>query len=151
MRKLIGVAVVVFMVSALGLAGEKAAPEVYGGYQFTSTDGGWHASGWNGAANMYLTRWLGVTGDFSGVYKSGSNLYTYTAGPVVSKRKGNFSPYAHALFGGAHAGVTGGYGDSGMAMTGMMPPASMICSTVGGSLRIATSRPVFTFLTFAAA
>jgi len=115
MRKLIGVAVVVFMVSALGLAGEKAAPEVYGGYQFTSTDGGWHASGWNGAANMYLTRWLGVTGDFSGVYKSGSNLYTYTAGPVVSKRKGNFSPYAHALFGGAHAGAAG-FGDSGMAM-----------------------------------
>jgi hypothetical protein len=116
MRKLIGVAFVVLMVSVLGIAGEAPKPEVYGGYQFTSTDGGWHASGWNGAANMYVTRWFGVTGDFSGVYKSGSNLYTYTFGPVVSKRKGNFAPYAHALFGGAHAGVTGGYGDSGMAM-----------------------------------
>jgi len=115
MRKLIGVVVVVLMVSALGMAGEKPAPEVYGGYQFTSTDGGWHASGWNGAANMYVTRWFGVTGDFSGVYKSGSNLYTYTFGPVVSKRKGNFSPYAHALFGGAHAGAAG-FGDGGMAM-----------------------------------
>ena len=91
MRKLIAVAVVVLMVSAFGLAGEKPAPEVFGGYQFTSTDGGWHASGWNGAANMYITRWFGATGDFSGVYSSGSNLYTYTFGPVVSKRKGKFS------------------------------------------------------------
>jgi hypothetical protein len=115
MRKLIGVVVIVLMVSALSLAGEKAAPEVYGGYQFTSTDGGWHASGWNGAANMYLTRWFGVTGDFSGVYSSGSNLYTYTFGPVVSKRKGNFSPYVHALFGGAHAGSSLGSGN-GTAM-----------------------------------
>jgi hypothetical protein len=115
MRKLIGVAVVVLMVSALGMAGEKAAPEVYGGYQFTSTDGGYHASGWNGAANMYITRWFGVTGDFSGVYSSGTNLYTYTAGPVVSRRKGSFAPYAHALFGGAHAGAAG-FGQSGMTM-----------------------------------
>lgn len=116
MRKILAVAVVVLMVSALGLAGEKPAPEVFGGYQFTSTDGGWHASGWNGAANMYITRWFGVTGDFSGVYSSGANLYTYTGGPVVSKRKGNFSPYAHALFGGAHAGASGFTGASGMAM-----------------------------------
>jgi hypothetical protein len=35
---------------------------------------------------------------------------------VVSKRKGKFSPYAHALFGGAHAGASGYTGDSGMAM-----------------------------------
>jgi hypothetical protein len=116
MRKLIAVAVVVLMVSALGLAGEKPAPEVFGGYQFTSTDGGGHASGWNGAANMYITRWFGATGDFSGVYSSGSNLYTYTFGPVVSKRKGKFSPYAHALFGGAHAGASGYTGVGGMAM-----------------------------------
>ena len=35
---------------------------------------------------------------------------------MVSKRKGNFSPYAHALFGGAHAGASGFTGASGMAM-----------------------------------
>src|SRR5262252_7412374 len=114
MRKLFAVAVVVLAVSALGLAGEKPAPEVFGGYQFTSTDGGWHASGWNGAANMYITRWLGVTGDFSGVYSSGSNLYTYTGGPMVSARKGSAAPFAHALFGGAQAGA-GSFGDGGLA------------------------------------
>jgi hypothetical protein len=45
MRKLIGVAVLLCVVSVLGMAQETPLPEVYGGYQFTSTDGGWHASG----------------------------------------------------------------------------------------------------------
>jgi hypothetical protein len=115
MRKLIGVAVLLCLASMCAFGGEKPLPEIYGGYQFTSTDGGWHASGWNTAANMYIWKNVGVTGDFSGVYKSGSNLYTYTFGPMISAPKGNFSPYAHALFGGAHA-AAGGFGDSGMAM-----------------------------------
>lgn len=115
MKKFAVLAVLICAISAVAVAQEKPLPEVYGGYQFTSTDGGWHANGWDGAANMYLTRWFGVTGDFSGVYKSGSNLYTYTGGPVVSMHKGNFSPFAHALFGGAHAGA-GSVGDSGMAI-----------------------------------
>jgi hypothetical protein len=115
MKKLIGVAVLLCMTSMFAVAGEKPLPEIYGGYQFTSTDGGWHASGWNTAANMYVWKNVGVTGDFSGVYKSGSNLSPSTFGPVVSAPKGNFSPYAHALFGGAHA-ATAGFGDSGMAM-----------------------------------
>ena len=115
MRKLIGVAVLLCVVSIVGAAQEKPLPEVYGGYQFTSTDGGWHASGWNGAANFYVTPWLGGTADFSGVYKSGENLYTYTFGPVVTTHRRDFAPFAHALFGGAHAGA-GSIGDSGMAM-----------------------------------
>ena len=114
-RNIIGVAVLVCMVSVLGVAQEPPRPEVYGGFQFTSTDGGWHGNGWDTAANMYITRWLGVTGDFSGVYGSGSNLYTYTAGPVVSVHKSSFSPFAHALFGGAHT-AAGSLSDSGMAM-----------------------------------
>ncbi len=64
---------------------------------------------------MYIWKGVGATADFSGVYASGQSLYTYTFGPVVSKPKGNFSPYAHALFGGAHV-AAGGVGDSGMAM-----------------------------------
>jgi hypothetical protein len=34
---------------------------------------------------------------------------------MISAPKGNFSPYAHALFGGAHASAAG-IGNSGMAM-----------------------------------
>ena len=115
MRKFIGVAVLVVMISMFGMAQEIPGPEVYGGYQYTRTDGGGHGQGWNTAANLYITRWLGATADFSGVYHSGSNLYTYTFGPVVSTHKSSFSPYAHALFGGAHAGG-GGVSSSGMAM-----------------------------------
>ena len=114
MRKLIGVAVLVVMVSMVGMAQETPKPEVYGGYQYDRTDGGGHGQGWNTAANLYLTRWLGGTADFSGAYNNGS-LYTYTFGPVVSTHKQNFSPFAHALFGGAHAS-SGGVSDSGMAM-----------------------------------
>jgi len=115
MRKLICIAVLVCTISMLGMAQETPKPEIYGGYQFTRTDGGWHASGWDTAANMYINRWLGATADFSGVYGSGSNLYTYTFGPVVSTHKSSFSPFAHALFGGAHT-AAGSFSDSGMAM-----------------------------------
>src|SRR5258708_37967594 len=89
--------------------------EGYGGYQYTRTDGGGHGQGWNTAANFYLTRWLGGTADFSGVYNNGS-LYTYTFGPVVSTHKDKFSPFAHALFGGSHASSGGSSGTGGAMM-----------------------------------
>src|SRR5581483_581662 len=76
-----------------GYGARNTQARVSGGYPFPSTDGGWHANGWNTAANLYITKWLGGTGDFSGVYGSGSNLYTYTFGPVVSTHKSSFSPF----------------------------------------------------------
>lgn len=94
---------------------ELPKPEVFGGFQFTSLDGGWHGSGWNGAASMYFTRYIGVTGDFSGVYGTGSSFTTYTFGPVVSTHKSMISPFAHALFGGGHIS-TAGIGNNGMDM-----------------------------------
>lgn len=116
MKKLIGVAALICMISAFAMAQEPARPEVYGGFQFTDTDGGWHGTGWNTAANLYITRWFGGTADFSGVYGSAStNLYTYTFGPVISTHKSAVSPFAHALFGGAHT-TTAGIGTGGMAM-----------------------------------
>ena len=115
MRKLIGVAVLLCMVSIVGVAQEKPLPEVYGGYQFTSTDGGWHGSGFNTGANVYITRWLAGTADLGSGFSSGSKLYSYTFGPSVSMQRKNFTPFAHALFGGAHASA-GSVGTSGMAM-----------------------------------
>ncbi|MBV9482549.1 MAG: hypothetical protein JO249_17620 [Acidobacteria bacterium] len=115
MRKLVGFASLLCLFSMLSLAQETPKPEVYAGYQFTSTDGGWHGNGWNTGANLYILKWLGATGDFSGVYGSSSSLYTYTFGPTVSTHKHNVSPFGHALFGGAHVGGPG-WGDSGMAM-----------------------------------
>jgi hypothetical protein len=114
-KKFMGIALFVCLISMVAAAQELPKPEVFGGYQFTSLDSGWHGSGWNGAANMYVTRWMALTGDFSGVYGSGSNLTTYTFGPTFSTRRHAISPFAHALFGGAHAS-SAGLGDSGMAM-----------------------------------
>lgn len=107
MKKLIGVAVLVCMTSLFGMAGETPKPEVFGGYQFTSTDGGWHGNGFSTSANFYIWKNVGVTGDLGAGYSQGINLYTYTAGPVVAFPKGKFSPYVHALFGGAHTGAAG--------------------------------------------
>jgi len=115
LKKFIGVALFVGLFSLVGIAQEVPKPEVFGGYQFTTLDPSWHANGWNGAASMYLTRWLGVTGDFSGAYSTGTSFHTFTGGPVVSMHKHSISPFAHALFGGAHIS-NGGYGENGMAM-----------------------------------
>jgi hypothetical protein len=115
MRTIIGVALLVCLVSLTGLAQETPKPEVFGGYQFTGFDGGQTANGWNGAASMYINRWLGVTGDFSGTYATGLKFHTYTFGPVISTHKGSFSPFGHFLIGGAHASDSVG-GTSGMAM-----------------------------------
>ncbi|HKS71752.1 MAG TPA: hypothetical protein VJQ82_01065 [Terriglobales bacterium] len=115
MRKLIGIALFVCLATFVGTAQETPKPEIFGGYQFTALDPSWHGQGWNGAANMYFTHWLGVTGDFSGAYSQGLSFTTYTGGPVVSMHKGQFSPFAHFLIGGAHASFSG-VGNNGMAM-----------------------------------
>jgi hypothetical protein len=115
MKKLIGVAMLVALLSLGAFAQEGSKAQVFGGYQFTSMDGGWHGNGWNGAADVFATKWLGVTGDFSGTYSQGLSLMTYTAGPVVAARTGSFRPFAHGLFGGARASASGA-SDSGMAM-----------------------------------
>ncbi len=115
MKKLIGVAMLVALLSLGAFAQEGSKAQVFGGYQFTSMDGGWHGNGWNGAADFFANNWFGITGDFSGTYGSSASFMTYTAGPVVAMHNRSFAPFAHALFGGAHASQAG-VGDSGMAM-----------------------------------
>jgi hypothetical protein len=115
MKKLLGVALLVALFSFGAFAQEGSKAQVFGGYQFTSMDGGWHGNGWNASADMFANKWFGITGDFSGTYGSSASFLTYTAGPTVAARGRSFSPFAHALFGGAHASQFG-VGDSGMAM-----------------------------------
>jgi hypothetical protein len=57
-----------------------------------------------------LNRRFGVEADFSGAYR-GSFLhdYTYTFGPVISLRTDHFTPFAHALFGGARFGTANAF------------------------------------------
>lgn len=90
--------------------------EVFGGYQFGHFEGE-NFNGWNASVTGNVNKWFGVTGDFGGAYKNISGIsvreYTYTFGPVVTARQNErFTPFAHALFGGANLGAGFG-GQSG--------------------------------------
>jgi len=107
MRKFIGVALLVSLVSLAGFAQETPKPEVFGGYQYTRFDGGTNAHGFNGQATLYINQWLGVSGDFGASYATGGlKYYTYTGGPVLSTHTGQFSPFAHFLIGGGRISAT---------------------------------------------
>src|SRR4029077_4256492 len=112
MRKLIGFALLFGMFSLTAFAQENAPKaEFFGGYQYTRFDGGLNANGWDTALTGNLNRWFGVTGDFSGAYKTQNgvsfNNYTYTFGPVVSLRQNRtFTPFAHFLAGGFHSSAS---------------------------------------------
>lgn len=89
--------------------------EAYGGFQFTHLQPGYNAGGWNLALTGNFKHFLGITGDFSGAYKSNADFHSYTFGPVVTARLPVVQPFVHALFGGATlsgSGIT----NSGFAM-----------------------------------
>jgi opacity protein-like surface antigen len=118
MRKLIGVAVLVLLVSAIAVAQEFPKAEIFGGYQYTHQGDlgqfgqGSGLNGWNAAVTGNLKHWIGVTGDFSGQYKSISGVdihnYTYTFGPTLAARQiRTFTPFVHGLFGGFNQSFSG--------------------------------------------
>jgi len=84
--------------------------QVFGGYQYLHLGGSGtdvNANGWNASLTGNFNKWFGVTGDFSGSYKTvggvSAKLYSYTGGPVVSLNSGGkVNPFVHALFGGAY-------------------------------------------------
>jgi hypothetical protein len=91
--------------------------EIFGGAQFEHLQSSYNAVGWNVSLTGNFKHVLGITGDFSGVYKSrnaGSSVYTYTVGPVLSARLPVVQPFVHALFGGAT--VSNGSSESAFAM-----------------------------------
>ena len=106
MRRFLMYAAAVMVLSGAALAADKA--EIFGGYQLTHFDGGPNSSGWNAALTGNFNSWFGITADFSGVYPSGGNFYTYTFGPKVSVPLPIVKPYVHALFGGARLSGGGG-------------------------------------------
>jgi hypothetical protein len=93
--------------------------EIFGGAQFEHLQSSYNAVGWNASLTGNFKHVLGITGDFSGVYKSRRGIdtavYTYTVGPVLQARLPVVQPFVHALFGGAT--ITGsGSSDNAFAM-----------------------------------
>jgi hypothetical protein len=142
MRRLISLQVVGLLAIGLFLsipsfAQEVITPkaEVFGGFSISSIPGvsptydpttGLPTSysrkmfmGWQAAANLNLTRHLGIVGDFGGQYASipgatvlgvtipgfSMNTYQFLFGPQIAFRKPRVTPYIHALFGGIKEGV----------------------------------------------
>jgi hypothetical protein len=92
--------------------------ELFGGAQFEHLESSYNAVGWNASLTGNFKHVLGITGDFSGVYKSrrtDSSVYTYTVGPVLTARLPVVQPFVHALFGGARISA-GSTSDNAFAM-----------------------------------
>jgi hypothetical protein len=145
MQKFVALMVFLGLLSFPLLAQDSPKLEVFGGYQYlrlnnfnngtgggTGTGPNINANGWDTSVTGYFSKYLGVTGDFSGSYKTfngngggGSfsitgNAYTYAGGPVVALREGKINPFVHVLFGGIHEGVSvaGGCGSSSCSLSG---------------------------------
>ena len=115
MRKMTCRLMLVFLI--LGIYSLPAAAqrvEIFGGYQFEHINPAFNASGWNASLTGNFKHVLGITADFSNVYKNNLKVYTYTFGPVLTARLPAVQPFVHALFGGMT--VTNGSSDSGFAM-----------------------------------
>ena len=105
--------------SGIAAAQENPRLEVFGGYSYVhvSISGASpsvtaNLNGGSASGSFNLNNWLGVVADFGGYHSSSGvvngNVYSYMFGPKISMRRGRITPFAHALFGGAHATSGGG-------------------------------------------
>lgn len=110
------ITLVSFFIVVLALAPSFAQKvELFGGYQFSHLQPSYNASGWNASISGNFKHVLGITGDFSGVYKDNTSFYTYTVGPTLTARLPVVQPFVHALFGGGTF-KAGSVSSSGFAM-----------------------------------
>jgi hypothetical protein len=67
-------------------------------------------NGWNGALNINLNKWIGITSDIGGYYGSPLGIsthdFSFLFGPTFSYRTKKVTPFAHALFGGNRLGLS---------------------------------------------
>ncbi len=86
--------------------------ELFGGFSYMRTAGHGNINGWNAQAAVGVNKWIGFAADFAGHYqtesmdatRSSASLTSFMVGPQLYDRAGRVTGFAHALFGGAHAG-----------------------------------------------
>lgn len=124
MLRLLAVATSILLVlSCLAVAQDNPKAEVFGGYQYTRVNPGSgidsvNLNGWNASLSGYFTKYVGISGDFSGAYGSpfgvSIKVHSFMFGPIVRfPNSSKVTPFAHALFGGANVnaaafGLSGG-------------------------------------------
>ena len=104
MKKL---ALSLFFLMLVPLTGAAQRVEIFGGLQYTHLQPAYNALGWNAAVTGNFKHFLGITGDFSGAYRSSVDFHSYTVGPVLTARLPIVQPFVHALFGGATLSAAG--------------------------------------------
>ncbi len=126
MKKVTAIFILTLGLIASGVAQDKPQAEVFGGYSYLHTsDSGVsiNSNGASGSVSFNPNPWLGLVGDF-GFYHASPNVSTFTVGlpfsadvslntfsylfgPKVAMRSNEkFTPFAQALFGGAHQKAT---------------------------------------------
>ena len=88
--------------------------ELFGGYSYLHEDGNGF-NGWTATFIANINKWFGIAADFDGHYRSATeegehvseHEHGFTFGPHVSfHNESRLTPFAFALFGGAHASVS---------------------------------------------
>jgi Outer membrane protein beta-barrel domain len=114
MRKFLLAALLLALLALPLMAQDSPKAEVFGGYQFQYLGGdfssinggsGIKGNGWDASLTGNINKHFGVTGDFSGAYKTISgvsgHLYTYGGGPVIAADfGGKINPFVHVVVGG---------------------------------------------------
>jgi opacity protein-like surface antigen len=111
MRKLFLLFGLALIFTATGYAQDVPKAEVFAGFQYgrindlRAVNTGLNTSGFTVEGTYNVNKVLGVVADFGASYSNKqTNLYSYMFGPRVSLRNNSrITPFAHALFGGAHA------------------------------------------------
>ena len=113
MFRFLGLVISLLLVCSLIAVGQdNPKAEIFGGYQYTRVNPGQgidsiNLNGWNASVSGYFTKYLGISGDFSGAYGSpfgvSTKVHSFMFGPIVHfPNSSKITPFAHALFGGAH-------------------------------------------------
>ncbi len=111
MRKLFLLFGLALLFTAVGYAQDVPKAEVFAGFQYarlndlTAVNTGLDTRGFTVEGTYNVNKVLGVVADFGASYSTRqTNLYSYMFGPRLNLRTDSrVTPFAHALFGGAHA------------------------------------------------
>jgi hypothetical protein len=167
MQKFVVLIVFLGLLSLPLMAQDNPKVEVFGGWQYLHLGNVYGTSqnvpeGFDGSVTANLNKHFGVTGDFSGSFKSitgqietgnglGSgtvhdHIFTYAGGPVISMDAGGkINPFAHFLVGGFHNSLSGsGCLVSDPTQCGSIPTTSTngMVMMVGGGLDVKASQHV---------
>ncbi len=136
MHKFLWLLVLVFSFSASVMAQDTPAVEAAVGYSYWRAAGKAqiNLNGWNASVTANINQWLGLEGEFGGVYESrtafSTNLHSFMGGPRITYRKEQrTAPFFHALFGATRAnkdfpGLTAGASETAFS------------SAIGGGLDV---------------